>query len=185
MNVKTFKYLGMIFTPLNGNLPDEELGHKIAMAQAKMGELKKVFKNRYIDMKAKRKFFNAYIESRLCYAANTWAATKRQLDRLQSAQVKLLRKMVRNGTKRTEGYSLVYTNKDIFRITRSTPLCEYVQNQQCKWYAHCVRSDNDRFTKTLFYENEKGRAQTLKKQVQDSMGYDELQLIQMSLDREF
>ena len=82
--------------------------------------------------------------------------------------------------------SYIYSNLDILRITSNAPRRQFVQRQQKKWYAHCVRASNDRFIKKLFYETEKGRGtDTLKKKVEKAMGMDELQIIQMAIDREF
>lgn len=89
-----------------------------------MGELKKVFRNKYIDMWVNRKFFNGYIKNRLCYGSNTWAAKENQLKRLESALIKMLRTLVSKGTKRNEDFKFVYPKQDILKMTGSTPLCE-------------------------------------------------------------
>ena len=132
-------------------------------------------------------YFNAYVRSRLCYGSNTWNTTKRQTTRLGGAHTRLLRKLVRNGNKQNEDFSYVYSNEDILKITRSIPVVEYLDWQQQKWYAHCVRSDNDRFIKQLFYESGKGgrTSQALKQKVERRMERDELQLIKMAQSREF
>lgn len=65
----------------------------------KMGKYIKVFKNKYITHAGKEGIFTMHT---MQIYIGTLAATQYQLNRLQIAQIKLLKKIVTNGTKRNE-----------------------------------------------------------------------------------
>ena len=111
----------------------------------------------------------------MTYACQTWNPSKRQLQRLDSAQLRLLRRMVRRGAsyvhmptlelpksltaaeKRAAyedagaDYRLRYSNEEIYRLTKSEPLSSYVRRQQVKFTAHTIRQGNERATKQLIF----------------------------------
>ena len=117
-------------------------------------------------MKYRMRFFDAHVRSRMTYACQTWSLSKSQRDKLDSAQMKLLRQMVTRGNsyrgqynkdyesdsaKKEIDYGRIYSNARIYEITGSCALSDYIGNQQAKFVAPTVRGDNFRETKQLMF----------------------------------
>ena len=47
------------------------------------------------------------------------------------------------------------TNQQIYKICKLPTLTDYIYDQQAKWFAHIVRSENDKFIKTLTFSAHK------------------------------
>ena len=121
--------------------------HRIARAQAKYNELRRVLTDGRINMRTRRKFLYACVQKRLCYGTEACLPNEQQMKKLESCWVEFLRGMVRGGWRRRstpegaeeQNFSLVYTNEDIMRITRATPVRNYVHTQYLKFIGHVCR----------------------------------------------
>ena len=110
--------------------------------------------NHRIALVTRVKVFNALVRSRLTYSCQTWTLTKRQASRVNSTYLSLLRRMVRGGFRRKEGtYHYELTNADI-KQCKTENIYQFMARQQRNFVAHIVRSDNDRMTKRLLFNND-------------------------------
>ena len=154
-NVKTFKYLGCNLKydePLTGNA---EVEMRIDTAHCKFYELSKNFMNSKISLTTRVKVFNSLVRSRLTYSCQTWTLTKRQVSRINSAYVSMLRRIVRGGFRRKEeSYHYELSNIDIIQKCKTEDILKFVARQQRNFMAHIIRSENSRMTKRILFNND-------------------------------
>ena len=125
------------------------------------GTVYKVEIHQYVT---RTKYLNALVRSRMLYLCAGWTITDSQMNKFDSAFIKLLRHMVKGGRQRTapityvrkngtEGtYSKpVLTKEKILKITNMEMPKEFIIRQQEKWVAHCVRAEDDCYIKLLTF----------------------------------
>ena len=92
---------------------------------------------------------------RLTYATQAWKPLEDEIKRLV-CWYGFLRRMVKGGfrNKPSDGdinFSLVYTNNDLLRITKCTPLRDFINSQYLKYIAHACRRPNTNLTKLSLF----------------------------------
>ena len=154
--------------------------------------MKYVLCNQKIHMRTRILFYNAFVRSRMTYACQTWTLTVAQIDKLNSAHTKLLRRMIRSGFKRRDGESeespslrYFYTSDDLFKITKTNPLKTFINSQRHKFASHLIRRPNSRHCKQLLFNDDKykksgRRIGTLLEQVVENSNVDRDQFIRDS-----
>ena len=98
--VKHFKYLGSELTE-DGRL-DLEISRRIQLGSAFYQQVQGLVWNKDIPMKAKEVMYKAYYVPIMTYAAETWTITQRDESRVQAAEMKFLRSMVKKKQGETE-----------------------------------------------------------------------------------
>lgn len=168
-NSESFKLLGSKLRYDKPQTGDIEVNARIEAGRCKFAQLQNLLTNRHIAMKYRMRFFDAHVRSRMTYACQTWTLKKAQRDKLDAAQMKLLRRMVVRGncyksqysesseTTEEPDYSLLYTNERIYEITGAGELSDYIGKQQAKFAAHTVRESNCRETKQLMFNRDAGK----------------------------
>jgi hypothetical protein len=157
-NVKVFRYLGDDIKFDEPGTGDAEIDLRIAVSEGKFYELIKKLQNHKILLTTRIKILNSMVRSRLTYSCQTWNLTKKQLDKINSAYIGMLRKMVKGGYRRKKGeeeFHYVYTNNDIVRICGTEDIAVFVQRQQKKYLAHLARKPNSSLTKRLLFNSDK------------------------------
>ena len=103
-------------------------------------------------------YFNSLIRSRLCYASSTWSLTQAQLNKLDAAQKKLLRRMVRGGfervDKKNDDFNYKMSSEKLLRICKTVELSDFINKGRVKYAAHIVRSENNNKNKQLLFNND-------------------------------
>ena len=94
-NVRTFLYLGCNIKLNEAGVGDSEIEFRIECAERKFYELGKKFINHKIAIRTRVKIFNSLVRGRLMYACQIWSLTRQQLQRITSAYMSMLRKMVK------------------------------------------------------------------------------------------
>ena len=123
--------------------------------------------NHKIAIRTRVKIFNSLVRSRLTYACQVWSLTRRQLQRITSAYMSMLRKMVKGGYRRKkDAWSFILPNEDLLRICKTECIEAFISAQQRRYLAHVIREENDRISKKLLFNNneskKRGRRVTLK-----------------------
>ena len=123
-NVKVFRYLGDDIKYDEPSTGDAEIDLRIALAEGKFYELAKKLLNKKILLQTRTYILNTIVRSRLTYSCQTWNLTKRQMDRINSTYVGMLRKMLKGGYRRKgkndyDGYHCVLSNVDILVICKT------------------------------------------------------------------
>ena len=62
--------------------------------------MKKLFCNYKVRLGIRVRFYEAYVRTRLTYCCKTWSLTQKQLKRIESTHIQLLRRLVRDGMSR-------------------------------------------------------------------------------------
>ena len=100
-NVHKFEYLGCYIDYLEPNSDDSEINLRIQMASVKFNEMSNLMQNFQINLKTRVKFLNSFVRSRLTYACQNWNITQSQFDCIDATYRMFLKRMVRNGLKRS------------------------------------------------------------------------------------
>ena len=189
-NVKVFCYLGCNIKYNEPGIGDSEIELRIECAECKFYELSKKFMNHRIAIATRVKIFDALVRSRLTYSCQAWSLTQRQLQRVSSAYMTMLRKMVKNGFKRRdEAWSYVFTNEDLLRICKTVSIETFVSLQQRSYFAHVVREDDARISKKLLFNHDeskkRGPRTTLKTLVLHNESCDEKTFCKRAQERKY
>ena len=116
-NVKVFRYLGCHLKYNDLGTGNEEIELRIDCAECKFYQHGKKLMNRKINITTRVKILNSIVRSRLTYSCQLWCLSKKQLSRISSTYMLMLRKMVKGGFRRkTDSWSLILTNKKILEI---------------------------------------------------------------------
>ena len=160
-NVDTFKFLGSLVNKDEIGVGEVELNSRIQSANGKFHEYKKVLQNPKIKIRTKMIYFNSLIRSRLTYASSSWHLTKTQQDKVDRAQRKLLRKMVRGGYSRVDeengNFDFKISTNKLLKICGTTNISEYIQKGQVKFAGHIVRAENSTKNKQLLFNVDSNR----------------------------
>ena len=162
-NIETFRYLGddiRFDQPCTG---DTEIDLRIAVAQTKFNQLSKKLNNRKIFLKTRVCMLNTMVRSRLTYSCQTWNINKQQQQRVQSAYISMLRKMIRGGFERTVDenneltFKYVLSSDDVLHICNTEDVLQYVKRQQGNYLAHIARQSNTSIVKRLLFNDDRNR----------------------------
>ena len=174
-NVCAFKYLGHMIVNTVDN-QSNFLNFQISSAHQKWNELKHVLTDMRIKMTTRTKILEACVRSRLLYSVQAWELSASELRKIESIWHNFLRKMIAHGFKRKNvplGYlkqkrskckpttdilepvdlnwAFVYTNKDLERITKTSPISNFCKIQHLKYIAHVTRLSNDSLQKQVLF----------------------------------
>ena len=190
-NVKVFKVLVSNVQYNDTSTGEFEINSRIEAAKSKFAQYSKTLTNQKIYLKTRMKFYNAFVKSNLTYACSSWNLKSAQTSKIDAAHIKLLRRMVGGGWRRKNGsYSLVKTNKTIYKICGERPLSKFISQQQLKFTAHICRQNNNVKTKQLSFNNDKykrpgQRTKNLFEQVIKNENIEGDHLYRNSLERKF
>ena len=107
-------------------------------------------------MQTKIHFLNSLVRPRLTYNCQTWPLPKAQAGTLNASYVRYLRELLRNGTSRKPGtYSMVLTNKEVYKKTKTVELGCFISDLQQKFIARIVRAPNSNQNKMLLFNQDK------------------------------
>ena len=158
-NVKIFRYLGDDIKFNEPSTGDTEIDLRISVAESKFVQLTKTLCNRNTNLVTRVYILNAMIRSRLTYSCQTWNINQQQMNRIDTAYMNMLRKMINNGYKRNNvlesDFRYVLSNNDILTICKTENILEYVRRQQMKYLAHIARRPNSTFIKRLLFSDVK------------------------------
>ena len=98
---------------------------------------------------------NAIVRSRLTYSCQTWNLTQKQMGRINSAYVGMLRKMIKNGYKTTEDHHFILTNAEVLDICKTVDIATFAGDQQSRYVGHLACQSNTCQTKRLLFNNDK------------------------------
>lgn len=160
-NLSTFRFLGSMINDKQYSTGDIELNTRIQAAESKFAQYKKVLENHHLCLATRLKYYMVFIRSRLTYACQSWALTTAQYSRMDSAQHKFLRRMIRGGTTRVnkdeQNFKYRITTEKLMRICNLQELSSYIKKQQEKFVAHIIRQPDTNPNKRLLFNSDKRR----------------------------
>jgi hypothetical protein len=162
-NVETFKYLGTHLHQDESSTGDTEINHRIQMAYVKFSEMSNLLQNFQINLSTRILFLNCYVRSRLIYACQTWNLSLLQYQKLDVCYRLLLRRMVRGGFRRcnddingeADDFKLKISNNKLHEICNTSDVSTFIKQQQENYAGHLIRTDWNRNTKKLLFNNDK------------------------------
>ena len=129
-----------------------EISRKICSCFPTLKKLDLFWKNHNCPRKFRLQVFDAVIRSKLVYGLESIMITKPQLNRLDTLQLKGLRKILGFNTtfvERANTNKRVFEKANTYKNTRNLegknikPFSEYVRQKQHQLLAHTIRSSND------------------------------------------
>ena len=101
---------------------------------------------------------NSLVRSRLTYGCQTWSCSKNQMNKLNSAYMGFIRRMVKGGFNRRDGsWSYCYTNNDLLRISDTPDLYTFVEKQQSNYVTKILMKSNESIAKRLLLNDNDSR----------------------------
>ena len=88
--VKTFKYIGSLFSA-NGGSEKDDVNNRVKIALSKWMECTGVMCNRNIPTKMKDKVYKTAIKPAMMYGAECWAVRKKKERKLHTTEMRMLR----------------------------------------------------------------------------------------------
>ena len=142
--VKNFTYLGSIVSS-NASM-DAEITARIAKATSAFGRLvKRLWTNRGIRLDTKLNVYRATVLTSLLYSCETWALTRKQIDRLEKFHLSTLRKIAR-----IRWFHKV-TNYEVLSRCKINSLESMIDKAKLRWVGHVIRMENTRIPKALLF----------------------------------
>ena len=142
--VHKFKYLGSYVS--DDIKVDTEISHRIQMASAAYGKLKKrLFDSHDISLVTKLAVFRAVVLSALLYAIDTMTLYRRHINKLTNFQIRHLRQMLKLQ------WSDKIPNVEVLKRAEMPSVEALITKAQLRWTGHVVRMEENRLPTILLY----------------------------------
>jgi hypothetical protein len=142
--VHKFKYLGSYVS--DDNKVDTKISHRIQMASAAYGKLKKrLWDSHDISLTTKLAVFRAVILPALLYSMETMTLYRRHFNKLTNFQLRHLRQMLKLQ------WSDKIPNVEVLRRAGMPSVEALITKAQLRWTGHVVRMEENRLPKILLY----------------------------------
>lgn len=139
--VEEYVYLGQLISP--SDTMQKEIDRRIANTWKRYWSLSEIMKNKDMPMKDKRKVYNTCILPCLIYGCQTWALTKKQLNKINICQNNIERSIT--GIKRKDKIRLTYVKN----ITKLKSVEKVHKMQKWRWAGHMLRETQEKWTKNV------------------------------------
>ena len=144
------KYLGSIIA-VNGGV-EADVNHRVNEGCKALGALKKVMKNRSLEMNVKKVLYERVVVPTATYGSELWGMKASDRRRLNVFEMKCLRSMtgvsLRDRIRNEEVRRRVGIEKD---------LAARVDMNVLRWYGHVERMDGERMVKRVVNSSAEGR----------------------------
>ena len=148
--VDRFKYLGSIIA-VDGGV-EADVNHRVNEGCKALGALKKVMKNRSLEMNVKKVLYERVVVPTATYGSELWGMKASDRRRLNVFEMKCLRSMtgvsLRDRIRNEEVRRRVGIEKD---------LAARVDMNVLRWYGHVERMDGERMVKRVVNSSAEGR----------------------------
>ena len=146
--VQEFKYLGSMITE-DGRM-DREIETRCQKANTLIYQLTPLLTHPNIPMTTKQQIINSIFIPTLCYQCQSWTLTKSQLRKINTCEMKCLRRAA-NLTIRDR-----VRNDTIRQIVGTTPCATYIERQKIKWFGHVTRMQHHQLPAQALYQRSSG-----------------------------
>ena len=124
---------------------DKEVKRRIALGMYTFRELQKpIWSQGCISLRTKMQLYQMLVMSVVLYGSESWVCTDQDYAKLNTFHNKNLRSLL--GKQRNE-----ISRKELFKITRSCPMENYVRRYRLRWAGHVRRMDSDRIPKRVLF----------------------------------
>ena len=162
-----------------------DIKFRMAIAEGKFQQMKKLFCDREISIKLRAKtFLQSYVRSRLCYACQAWDLKESEISSMEVKWHGFLRRMINNGFKRKEdSMAFQYSNADLVKMTGTEPLIQYIYEQRLKYIANVSRMENNDIRKQILFAKENPKSRSIWKNFEKQCGIDKQQILRLMMDK--
>jgi hypothetical protein len=136
--VNEYTYLGQLITMSSDRT--DEISRRIAAGWGAYTKYREIMKSK-MPICLKRRVYNQCIQPAMVYGCQTWATTKKLLDRLRVTQRSMERSMI--GVSKRDHM----TNKWIRQVSGVQDIVEHIKKQKWRWSGHIARMQDNRWTK--------------------------------------
>ena len=145
--VDRFVYLGSLFT--SDGRCEKDVRQRIAIAQSAFTSLKKVLKNRNINIQLRYRFLKCYVWSTLLYGSEAWTLNSKMLNKLKATERRMQR----------ISYTEHVTNVEVLRRANTKrKLPSEMVNRQVKFFGHVMRKEEmENLVTTGYVEGKRAR----------------------------
>ncbi len=150
--VDRFKYLGSTVAE-DGEL-SAEIGHRIQRCWKNWRNMSGVLCDKRINVRVKGKVYKTVVRPAMLFGAEAWASKKAQEEKLNVAEMKMLRWMC--GVTKMDRIR----NERIRGTVKVTEISKKVQERRLQWYGHVMRREENyvgRRTMSMEVEGTRGR----------------------------
>ena len=140
--VTKFVYLGSEMKAEGGS--ESEIRRRIALARSTFSRLLKIFKRHDIKLKIKMRALNTCMIPVLIYGCEPWSITKTMENRLNAAENKWIRRILRIS------YKDHITNESIRQRTQQPLISDIIKKRRMKWAGHVLRMDENRNPRKIY-----------------------------------
>ena len=147
--VKTFKYLGSTENSV------ANMSNEVEIRVQKMGSSyailsSRIFENRYVKAKTKFRAFEAIVLSNALYGSATWNISVKQIEKLESKQFQLLRRMLGFSWKDFISYEKLMELAEAVG-EKIVPIEGKIRFNRLKYLGHVERMDDSRVLKVVLH----------------------------------
>ena len=149
-NVRSFRYLGHWLTddPKQPKFLKQQLG----AALGAWSKDRRYFCDFDINLRTRVKVAEARVRAKLCYALQSDRLRQRELDKIDSVWMRMLRAMVRGGLEREPNkYSYSISRARILTLCNTREASSFVREQHIKYVAHVCRMENSALQKQMLF----------------------------------
>jgi len=147
--VENFKYLGSVIHAQGEN--EENITARIAAAWKKWRELSGVLCDRRMPVAVKGKVYRTVVRPVLIYGSETWALKRREEERLERTEMKMLRwifgLMLRDKKR----------NDDIRRILGVSCITDKVREARLRWFGNVQRREEKNCVRRILEADVRGQ----------------------------
>jgi hypothetical protein len=140
--VSAFKYLGSWIT--QGGGVEKEISVRAGRALGMFASFDKIWASKKMRLQSKMRVYNTFVLPHFLYGCETWAPTKTQLTRLESAHSHCLRRIL--GVSLIDRHRLSY----IRQACDTEPIESLVAKRSMQWLGHVMRMPASRLPRKTF-----------------------------------
>lgn len=139
--VNEYVYLGQIISPNDQN--NKEVDRRVCNTWKRFWALKEVMKNRDIPMTAKTKLHDTCILPCMIYGCQTWALTKRNMEKLETCQHGIERSILHIKRKDRQRLVTIRAKTKIYDVKTK------IREQKWRWCGHMARNKFRKWTNDI------------------------------------
>ena len=153
-NVRQFTYLGHVF---DNHSVMSCIEHRTARAWAKFNQLREVLCDTKVNKNTRRKLLESCVMPRLIYGLQACFPKEKEMKKIESCWLQLLRTMVKGGWRRVSedpedpDFRFVYRNSDLQRIIGTKSIRDILLGHHLRYFGHICRDENTAITKKMMF----------------------------------
>ena len=113
-----------------------EISRRKHLAQLAMSKFRRIWKNKFINVKTKMCIYNVYVKSILLYNCSTWCSNGMIAKGLDSFHRRQLRACL------DIHYPEIVKNEKLYHMTRQTPISDHIAKRRTAHLGHILRRNH-------------------------------------------